>query len=166
MSASKSAPSEMSQTLALLDRMKTELPEVWNQAQVVGQWVWLEFNTPPLASIRGQLKKLGFHWNGTRKCWQHPCGVSRPGSRHDPRGKYPVSPAQSLALNDAPASPNEITSKEFKIVALRECPLPEDLLLCDDAQKAADYWRATIATNPYFNPECECFAVLILTTRR
>jgi DNA repair protein RadC len=38
--------------------------------------------------------------------------------------------------------------------------------LCDDPQAAAEYWRLNIATNPYFNSECECLAVLILNARR
>ena len=56
--------------------------------------------------------------------------------------------------------------KEFKVTALRECPVPDELLFCDTPDKAADYWRLNIATCPYFNPECECFAVLLLNTRR
>ncbi|KAF0181132.1 MAG: hypothetical protein FD161_438 [Limisphaerales bacterium] len=56
--------------------------------------------------------------------------------------------------------------KEFKVVALRECPTPEEMQLCDTPQSAADYWRAHITTHPYFNPECECFVVLHLNTRR
>jgi DNA repair protein RadC len=60
-----------------------------------------------------------------------------------------------------PASPHE-----FKVTALRECPTPDALQHCDTPDKAADYWRMHIATHPYFNPECECLAVLILNTRR
>jgi DNA repair protein RadC len=60
----------------------------------------------------------------------------------------------------------EFVAKEFKVVALRECPLPADLHECDTPDKAADYWNANIATHPYFNPECECFVVLLLNTRR
>jgi DNA repair protein RadC len=56
--------------------------------------------------------------------------------------------------------------KEFKVTALRECPLPEEMLLCDTAAKAADYWKLHIVTDARFNPECECFAVLLLNTRR
>lgn len=44
--------------------------------------------------------------------------------------------------------------------------IPEAMLLCDTPDKAADYWRMNVATNPYFNPDCECFAVLLLNTRR
>jgi antirestriction protein ArdC len=56
--------------------------------------------------------------------------------------------------------------KEYKVVALRECPVPEDLAICHQPQQAADYWRLNVATNPYFNPDCECFVVLLLNTRR
>jgi DNA repair protein RadC len=60
-----------------------------------------------------------------------------------------------------PASPHE-----FKVTALRECPTPEALQQCDTPDKAADYWRMHIASHPYYNPECECLAVLLLNTRR
>src|SRR5271163_1380587 len=60
-----------------------------------------------------------------------------------------------------PASPYE-----YKVTALRECPTPDALQLCETPDKAADYWRMHIATHPHFNPECECLAVLILNTRR
>jgi DNA repair protein RadC len=149
-------------TMTLLDRLKTEMPEIWTQAQVVGKWVWLEFNVPPLQEIRANLKKLGFHWNGQRKCWQHPCGAPRTRSQGDPRSYYQVTPATGMALNDAPPP----TAKEYKVVALRECPLPEQMQICEQPQQAADYWRLNIATNPYFNPDCECFAALMLNTRR
>lgn len=56
--------------------------------------------------------------------------------------------------------------QEFKVVSLRECPTPESLLICETPEQVADYWRLNIATNPYYNPECECLAVLLLNTRR
>jgi DNA repair protein RadC len=56
--------------------------------------------------------------------------------------------------------------KEFKVVALRDCPVPSDLLICETPDHAADYWRMHVATHPYFNPECECFVVLLLNTRK
>lgn len=62
--------------------------------------------------------------------------------------------------------PTEPQPKEFKVVALRECPVPHDMQICDTPQQAADYWRLHIATSPQFNPECECVAVLMLNTRR
>lgn len=54
---------------------------------------------------------------------------------------------------------------EYKIVPLRECPTPETLQLCDTPEKAAEYWRLHVPNNPYFNPECECFTILLLNTR-
>jgi len=58
------------------------------------------------------------------------------------------------------------TPHEFKVTALRECPTPDALQLCDTPDKAAEYWRLHVASHPHFNPECECFVVLLLNTRR
>ena len=55
---------------------------------------------------------------------------------------------------------------EYKVTALRECPTPESLQTCETPDKAADYWRLHIASHQYFNPDCECFAALLLNTRR
>jgi len=157
----------MSETLALLGRLKNEMPALWDQAEVVGRWVWPEFNVAPAKEVRGKLKELGFHWNRERQCWQHPSGAPTERSRQNPREKYEVIPAADVELKDAPAAPAppRIT-KEFKVVALRECPLPENLHLCDTPQTAADYWHLHVKTIPYFNPDCECFVVLMLNTRR
>ena len=38
--------------------------------------------------------------------------------------------------------------------------------LCDTPERAVDYWRVHITAHPHFNPECECFVVLHLNTRR
>jgi hypothetical protein len=58
------------------------------------------------------------------------------------------------------------TPYEYKVTALREYPTPETMQLCETPDKAADYWHRHIATHPHFNPECECFAVLLLNARR
>jgi DNA repair protein RadC len=50
-------------------------------------------------------------------------------------------------------------------MALRDCPVPSDMLVCETPQQVADYWRLHIATAPHFNSECECMAVLMLNTR-
>jgi DNA repair protein RadC len=60
----------------------------------------------------------------------------------------------------------DFNPKEFKVVALRDCPVPESMRICETPDQAADYWRLHIATHPYFNPDCECLAVLLLNTRR
>ena len=56
--------------------------------------------------------------------------------------------------------------KEFKVVALRDCPVPESLRICDTPDQAAEYWRLHVVTNPYFDPERECLVVILLNTRR
>jgi hypothetical protein len=56
--------------------------------------------------------------------------------------------------------------QEWKIVSLRECPTPDTMQHCETPDQAAAYWKAHIATHPYFNPECECLVVFILNTRR
>jgi DNA repair protein RadC len=61
---------------------------------------------------------------------------------------------------------NNFNPKEFKVVALRDCPVPETMRVCETPDQAAEYWRMHVATNPYFNPECECLVVLLLNTRR
>ena len=58
------------------------------------------------------------------------------------------------------------TPYEYKVTPLRECPTPDSLQTCDTPDKAAEYWKLHIATHPYFNPECECLAVLLLNVRR
>jgi hypothetical protein len=60
----------------------------------------------------------------------------------------------------------DFIAKEYKVVSLRDCPVPEQMQICEQPQQVADYWRMHIATHPYFNPECECFVVLLLNTRR
>jgi hypothetical protein len=88
-------------TIDLLKKLKTEAPELFEQAVVVGQWVWLEFTgARPLPQVLVKLRQLGFHWNKRRRCWQHPCGTRSP---NDPRenGKYEVVAATALKLNDA-----------------------------------------------------------------
>lgn len=58
------------------------------------------------------------------------------------------------------------TAHEYAVKSLRECPLPESMMLCDTPQRAADYWRLHVETGEHFNQECECFCVLFLNTRR
>ena len=84
-------------------------------------------------------------------------------SKHIPSGKHSAMLGHVALVKPFafPASPYE-----YKVTALRECPTPEALQHCDTPDKAAQYWRLHVATNPYFNPEVECFAVLLLNVRR
>jgi DNA repair protein RadC len=55
---------------------------------------------------------------------------------------------------------------EYKVISLRETPMPEDKMLCDTPDRAAEYWNRHITRHPYFNEECECLAVILLDTRK
>ena len=73
----------------VLELLRKWLPEVYGLAEVVGKWVWITFPEQPAETVRGQLSQFGFHWNNSRKCWQHPCGqFATDGSDADPRQKY------------------------------------------------------------------------------
>ena len=91
---------DMQATHDLLKKLKAEAPEIFEQAVVVGQWVWLEFTgARPAPQVLGKLRQLGFHWNRRRRCWQHPCGTR---AANDPRdsGKYEVIAATEIKLKE------------------------------------------------------------------
>ncbi len=77
-------------THSLLELLRTERPRFFEIAEVVGKWVWLQFNRPQPAKVNRLLIELGFHWNDARQTWQHPCGMFAPSGSHpsDPRVKY------------------------------------------------------------------------------
>lgn len=58
------------------------------------------------------------------------------------------------------------TPREYKVVALRECPLPADMMECTTPEHAHTYWSMHVPKDPRFNPDVECFVVLALNTRR
>ena len=56
--------------------------------------------------------------------------------------------------------------QEWGLISLRECPLPTAMHECTSPAQAATYWNMHLRSNPYFNPEVECFVVLLLNTRK
>ena len=68
--------------------LRTEAPQFYTLAEVVGRWVWIQFNEKQPREVTAALAQLGFHWNNKRQLWQHPCGVLTEGSPDDPRTKY------------------------------------------------------------------------------
>lgn len=56
--------------------------------------------------------------------------------------------------------------KELTVIALREQPLPADMVMADTPDKVAEFWRTAIASQPRYNPEVENFVALFLNTRR
>src|SRR5262245_37433591 len=82
----------------VLEKLKRWMPAQYELCEVVGRWVWITFPDAPAERVRAELSQLGFHWNNTRKCWQHPCGATLPRGTQEPREKYPVyAPAQAAA---------------------------------------------------------------------
>jgi DNA repair protein RadC len=53
---------------------------------------------------------------------------------------------------------------EFKVMRVRECVSATDLV--DTPDRVFDYWKANVATAPWFDPAKEAFVILILNTRR
>jgi hypothetical protein len=84
------------QTLAFIPI--TMPPKMWNNrvknkpsiiAEVVGKWVWIQFDGKQPVTITSVLSELGFHWNNTRQAWQHPCGtITDERADYDPRKRY------------------------------------------------------------------------------
>jgi hypothetical protein len=72
----------------LLERLQKEAPRLWELAEVVGKWVWVEFSEKQPPQITAELSQLGFHWNNRRQVWQHPCGQVTDGVNYDPRRRY------------------------------------------------------------------------------
>jgi hypothetical protein len=72
----------------VLEKLERWVPEQFKLAEVVGKWIWITFPEPPIERVRAELSQLGFHWNNTRKCWQHPCGQPLPRGNQEPREKY------------------------------------------------------------------------------
>lgn len=55
---------------------------------------------------------------------------------------------------------------EYKLVSLRECPLPDQMPTCDQPALAAAYWRQNVVNHPAYNPDAECLVILLLNSRR
>jgi hypothetical protein len=75
-------------TQTLLNLMHRDAPEFWELAEVVGKWVWIQFEDKQPHQITATLSEFGFHWNNRRQVWQHPCGQINNRADFDPRRKY------------------------------------------------------------------------------
>ena len=76
-------------TETLLALLRSDAPDFFTVAEVVGKWVWIQFSEKQPSQITRVLAELGFHWNNTRQTWQHPCGtVPVEAAAYDPRRRY------------------------------------------------------------------------------
>src|SRR2546422_380527 len=74
----------------VLEKLRRWMPKQYELAEVVGKWIWITFPESPAERVRADLSQLGFHWNNSRKCWQHPCGETLPRGQQEPKQKYNV----------------------------------------------------------------------------
>jgi len=73
----------------LLALLRSETPNFFDIAEVVGKWVWIQFSDKQPPTVTRVLAELGFHWNNTRQTWQHPCGtIPDERATYDPRRRY------------------------------------------------------------------------------
>jgi DNA repair protein RadC len=56
------------------------------------------------------------------------------------------------------------TPHEFKVMRVRECPFPSELI--DTPERAVEYWRQNITKADWYDESKEALVVLILNTRR
>ena len=79
-------------------------------------------------------------------------------------------PLLNLPAPEPPPPPKRrsrvFNPKEFKVVALRECLMAGEVAMAETPDHVANYWRANVPTDRYFNPDVECFIVLMVNTRR
>ena len=77
------------ETEKLLALLRSETPNFFDLAEVVGKWVWIQFSDKQPPTVTRDLAELGFHWNNTRQSWQHPCGtLTLDPANYDPRKRY------------------------------------------------------------------------------
>jgi hypothetical protein len=73
----------------LLALLRSKTPNFFEIAEVVGKWVWIQFDGKQPVTVTSVLAELGFHWNNTRQAWQHPCGtIADERANYDPRKRY------------------------------------------------------------------------------
>ena len=75
-------------TESVLSLLRTEAPRFFELAEIVGNWVWIQFEQKQPREVTAALSQLGFHWNNKRQAWQHPCGRFSLSTQGNPRDKY------------------------------------------------------------------------------
>ena len=82
------------------------------------------------------------------------------------KGAAKVRSAQAGVAGVAGKTVRCMNSYEFRVMALREYPLPEEMHVCMSPEAIADYWQACVVKSPQYNPARECMTVVLLNTRR
>lgn len=71
----------------LVNLLRNEAPRFFELAEVVGKWVWIQFDGKQPSEVTTALSEFGFSYNYRRQLWQHPCGTILQPS-YDPRKRY------------------------------------------------------------------------------
>jgi DNA repair protein RadC len=66
--------------------------------------------------------------------------------------------------NNQPKTPSKKTPHEFKVMRIRECPFPTQII--DTPESAVEYWKKNITCADWYDESKEALVVLILNTRR
>jgi DNA repair protein RadC len=77
-----------------------------------------------------------------------------------------TNPLNPLEVSRAKPRNLALSPKEYKVIALRECPGPEGQQTISTPEEVADYWRAHVTAHPAYNPDVECLVALMANTRR
>jgi DNA repair protein RadC len=56
--------------------------------------------------------------------------------------------------------------QEFKVIALREAPNPDEQVLCETSDDVVANWRSHIETAEWYRSEQECVVAIFLNTRK
>jgi len=65
-------------------------------AELVGRWVWVLFDSKPDAETRKRMKDFGFRWVPSRGMWAHDCGYPSKRGKGHPFHKYGHVPVCQL----------------------------------------------------------------------
>jgi len=169
-------------TRTVLGLLKAQLPTQYELAEIVGRWIGWIFPSAPIVPPPTSVGVWVFIGINAVACGST-LAVLAPRTTVIPATRaanmvrvLPKFSTPEMFMNTTSFFPGINTlvkpfqfpsiPYEYKVTPLRECPTPDDLMICDTPAKAAEYWRMHIADHPYFNPECECFVALMLNTRR
>jgi DNA repair protein RadC len=79
-----------------------------------------------------------------------------------------IEPSQSEFGFDESPKPSGRKLKppqEFKIISLRDSPVPFKKWACETAEDAVEYWKTQVATAPWYSHDRECTVAILLNVR-
>jgi hypothetical protein len=159
--------SSRAKIMALIERIRAATSEPSEYTVYTETRLWLEFQIPPLETIRYELKALGFQWNDCQKCWQLHFRIKRGRNDNTLKRTEPMNSAIEIEQRGASNQVLKGAPGGCCVVTLRECSLlAQSQTTHNTLSKAADYWELNLANNPYLKTHYECFAALMVNAKR